>query len=281
MNAMSRAWPAAVLAAVVSLFPTAGARADDVHPLLQAGFRAMHGLDFASSEAAFAEYERLRPDDPLGYAAHAAEVLFREFDRLRVLDAEFYVDDKKLFGEHDLSPDPAVRLQLFVLAERAKDLAAAVLHQDSGNEQALFASALAHGLMADYKALVERKYWAAAKLGRAGLKDATELLDVNPEFYDAYIWPGVTNYVVGSLPFPLRWLAKLRGFPGDKMRGIDHLELVAEKGTLLKPYAKTLLVVARLRAKDRAAARALLADLSSEFPTNPLFEKHARRLEAP
>jgi hypothetical protein len=269
-----------MLAVVLAFALSAVSRAQefDVDPALEAGFRDMYGMNFDGCEARFAEYKRVHATDPLGDAALAACVLFKEFNRVEVLDAEFYTDDKKLFGDRKIAPDPEVKRRLTAATDHAIELASGVLRRNPQSQPALFARAMANGLMADYGALVERRYLASAKLGRIALDDANTLLRVNSTFYDAYIWPGVANYVVGSLAFPLRWLARLRGYPGDKERGIANLQLAADKGHLLKPYAKILLVVTNLRSKNRAAAHALLVDLSTEFPTNPLFAKHARRL---
>ena len=268
---------AVVFAVAISALP--GAQGFDVDPALEAGFRDMYGMNFDGCETRFTEYKRVHPTDPFGDAALAACILFKEFNRVEVLDAEFYTDDKKLFGDRKIAPDPEVKRRLTSATDRAIELANGMLRQNAQSQQALFARAMANGLMADYGALVERRYLASSKLGRAALDDANTLLRVNPSFYDAYIWPGVANYVVGSLAFPLRWLAKLRGYPGDKERGIADLQLAADKGTLLKPYAKILLVVTSLRSKNRTAAHTLLVELSAEFPTNSLFAKHARRLD--
>jgi hypothetical protein len=76
-------------------------------------------------------------------------------------------------------------------------------------------------------------------------------------------------------------MAKLRGLPGSKETAIRDLRIAADKGSLLKPYAKILLTVTYLREKRKGEAQALLAELSLEFPANPLFDKHARRLATP
>ena len=248
-------------------------------PLLQAGFQDMYAMDFPGCERRFLEYARLEPADPLGDAAHAACILFKEFQRAQVLDAEFYTDDKKLFGKRTIEPDAEAHARLTALTDRAIERAAEVLQRNPRDEHALFARAMANGLKADALALLDHRYLAASRIGKIALADADTLVALNPTTYDAYIWPGVSNYVAGSLPFPLRWLAKLRGFPTDTRRGIANLELAAEKGQLLKPYAKILLVVVHLRAADRAAAYTLLKELSAEFPSNPVFQKHVRRLE--
>jgi len=174
-----------------------------------------------------------------------------------------------------------VKRRLFELTGRARQLAGELKRREPTSEDALFALAFSNGLEADYTFLVEKSIRAAAKPGRAGYENAKRLLQVNPEFHDAYIWTGVTNYVVASLPAPMRWLAKLRGYPGSKETASKNLRMAAENGTLLKPYAKILLVVIHLREKKKPAAQALLAELSLEFPENPLFAKHARRLQTP
>src|SRR5438132_561409 len=91
-----------------------------IDPRLATAFQEMYALDFANSESHFAEYVREQPADPFGYAASAACVLFTELDRLKALDAEFYVDDKKLFAEPQGKADPHSRQRLFELTGKAR-----------------------------------------------------------------------------------------------------------------------------------------------------------------
>ena len=273
-----RAWDALRLAAFAVLALSRSARPDTLDAQLEAGFRAMYALDFPLSEKHFAEHERLQPADPLGYAAEAACVLFTELNRLGVLEAEFYADDKKLFAKTKPRPGPPMRERLFTLTTRAQQVAEVELQRDPTDDAALFALALANGVLADYNALIEHRYWASLKFGKAGYEFAQKLVRVNPMFYDAYVSTGATNYIVGSLPAPVRWLARLGGLNGNKQTGLKQLHLAAEKGRYLKPYAKILLALAYLRDKNKPAAAALVAELSSEFPSNPLFEKQAKRL---
>ncbi|HEX4998980.1 MAG TPA: hypothetical protein VFY29_12195 [Terriglobia bacterium] len=245
---------------------------------LQAGFRAMYALDFAASERHFSEYRKRNPDDAFGYAADAARVLFTELHRLGALDAELYVDDKHLLAETRGKPDKDVKRRIEELTAKAQKVARDALEQDPANENAMFALAFANGLEADYAFLIEKDRRAAAKPGRLGYDYAKRLIEKNAEFNDAYIWTGVTNYVVASLPFPIRWLAKLRGYPGSKDTAIKDLRRASERGSLLKPYARILLAVTFLRENRKDDARKLLESLAAEFPANPLFQKHARRL---
>ena len=46
----------------------------------------------------------------------------------------------------------------------------------------------------------------------------------------------------------------------------------------MRPYARILLATTFLREKKKNEAKTLLEELSVEFPGNPIFAKHARRL---
>jgi len=66
---------------------------------------------------------------------------------------------------------------------------------------------------------------------------------------------------------------------GDKDGGIAELQMTAEKGQLLAPFARILLAIAYVRDKNTGPARELLLGLKREFPENGLFSKELARLE--
>jgi hypothetical protein len=49
---------------------------------------------------------------------------------------------------------------------------------------------------------------------------------------------------------PVRWLLKMGGLPGDKQGGIADLQLTAQHGHYLAPFARILLAIACVRDKD-------------------------------
>jgi hypothetical protein len=61
--------------------------------------------------------------------------------------------------------------------------------------------------------------------------------------------------------------------------GIQKLKLTAANGRYLRPYARLLLAVAALRAKDRSGAKELLTGLVREFPANRLYVEELARLK--
>src|SRR6266567_1797044 len=92
---------------------------------------------------------------------------------------------------------------------------------------------------------------------KKGAAYAQRLLKLNPQFYDAYLTTGMTEYVIGSLPFFVRWFIKVENINGNKEQGIKTVEIVARKGHFLKPFAKILLAMAHLREKQPRAAETL------------------------
>jgi hypothetical protein len=57
------------------------------------------------------------------------------------------------------------------------------------------------------------------------------------------------------------------------------LQLSAEHGRFLAPFARILLAIAYVRDKNKTEARQVLAGLRTEFPDNPLFDREISRLD--
>jgi hypothetical protein len=58
---------------------------------------------------------------------------------------------------------------------------------------------------------------------------------------------------------------------GDRARGLEELQLAADHGNYLRPFAKIFLALAFEREHQMDHARVLLTELTAEFPSNPLF----------
>jgi hypothetical protein len=248
-------------------------------PSVEHGYRLMYGLEFDAAEREFVELQRMSPADPLSPASRAANLLFREFDRLGILQSDLFQDDSTFVHHSRPSPDPLLAARFEGRCNEAELVAQKRLANAPRDRDALFAMTLVHGLRADYASLIERRNMAALSHTRQANTWARTLLAIAPDYYDAYLATGISSYLVGSLPAPLRWVLRVGGYDGDKARGVRELTLTAERGRLLGPFARILLAVASLRGHDTARARALLTSLSRDFPTNPLFARELRRLD--
>ena len=103
---------------------------------------------------------------------------------------------------------------------------------------------------------------------------------MDPGCYDARVATGFSKYVIGSMAAPVRWILRLGGISGDKNAGIAELQMTAQHGHYLAPFARILLAIAYVREKDRPRAREILASLRDEFPRNPLFAREIARLDS-
>jgi hypothetical protein len=276
-------WGALVLLCGSLFFLGLRASAADVpvmRPSLEKGFRLLYNLDFVHAHEEFLSWQQQHPEDPLGPTCEAAGLLFSEFQRLGVLEGQFYEDNKAFESRRKLDPDPAIRDLFGTTLDRAESLARARLSNDSKNRDALFAMTLAAGLRADYTALVEKRNLASLHYTKLANDWAGQLLAVDPDCYDAHLATGVNNYIVGSMATPVRWLLRLDGVAGDKQKGMAQLQLTAEHGHFLAPFARIMLAIAFKREKDPVKARQVLDSLREEFPSNPLFAREIARIDA-
>jgi hypothetical protein len=248
-------------------------------PRIEAGYRQMYNLDFNLAHQTFADWERQHPEDPLGPVSNAAAYLFAEFDRLKILQSELFVEDG-LFKRHPkVNPDPDVRRHFDAELSKAEQLSNDILGRAPRNADAMFAKILTLGLRADYLSLIEKRNLDALKIIKTGRETADQLLAIEPSYYDAYLAIGVENYLVSLKPAPVRWMLQMGGAQADRERGIQDLTLTAEKGHYLSPYARLLLAVAALRSKDRQRAHEILSELAREFPHNRLYTEELARLQ--
>jgi hypothetical protein len=246
--------------------------------LLDLGYRQMYSLDFTEAHRTFQAWESAHPEDPMGPVSDAAAYLFAEFDRLHILQSEFFVQNDTFLNRAKPGADPLVKQEFEIDLARGQQLADGRLGKAPKDRNALFASLLRIGLRADYLALVEKRYLASLREVKMARLLAEQLLAKDPSCYDAYLAIGVENYMLSLKPAPVRWLLRLGGAQTDKDEGIQNLRLTAEKGRYLRPYAQLLLAVAALRDHDPGRAKRLLKELASEFPHNPLYGQELARL---
>jgi hypothetical protein len=246
---------------------------------LDRGFSLLYNLDFGGAHQVFLSWQQEHPEDPMGPACDAAGFLFSEFSRLGVLEAQFYADDQAFEARKKLAPDPAVRERFYAALDQADSRARSRLSRNPKDRDALFALTMSSGLKADYAGLIEKRNLASLHYTKEATAWAEQLQAVDPECYDAHLASGVSQYIIGSIAAPVRWLVRLGGVSGDKQKGIAELQLTAQRGHYLAPFARILLAIAYVREKDKSRARELLISLRNEFPQNPLFTQEIARLD--
>jgi hypothetical protein len=239
----------------------------------------MYDFDFAGSHQALDSYIAAHPEEALPYGFRASAYLFSELDRLGILESEFLSDDEKIAEKRKkMEPDPDTRRKFLQAVSDTESRANAALKINPNDKDALFALCVAQGVSTDYMAFVEKRQIASLSLAKKSNTNAQRLLKIDPKFYDAYLTTGVSEYMLGSLPFFVRWFVRFDNVDGNKEKGIDRLEMVSREGHFFRPFSKILLGIIALREKRPRDAQRLLTELAHEFPRNPLFRKELAKV---
>ena len=241
-------------------------------------FDHLYNFNFPAAHGDINQYVGAHPKEPLGYAIRSAAYLFYELDRLGILETEFLISDKHIAEKKALRPDPQVRALFLKSLEDAQSRAEAALAANPRDRQALFAMSIVEGVTTDYMAFVEKHQIASLSPAKRSNSYAQQLLKLNPPCVDAYITAGISEYMVGSLPFFIRWFVHFDNVQGSKDQGIKNLELVVREGHYFKPFAMILLSIIDLREKRPRETEKLLESLAHDYPSNPLFRRELARM---
>jgi len=248
---------------------------------LEGAITRMYDFDFSASHQILDRYIAAHPAEPLPYGFRASAYLFSELDRLGILESEFFSDDDKIAEKKKkMEPDQVTRMKFLKAVSDAESRATVVLKTDPNDKDALFAMCVAQGVSTDYMAFVEKRQISSLTMARKSNGYAQRLLKLDPKFYDAYLTAGVSEYMLGSLPFFVRWFVHFENVDGNKQKGIDRLEMVSREGHFFRPFAKILLGIIALREKRPRDAQRLLTELIHEYPGNPLFRKELTKVSS-
>ena len=239
--------------------------------LLDSGFSDLYRLDFQAAREKFLTYQQMEPADPMGKAAEAASYLYEEFNEKGVFSSAFFLNDDKFLGGVSGKPSENRNDAFLRVNGIARQMAEENLKSNARDPHGLLVLTMTDGMESDYDALIEKKQLAGLSMMRRAEGEATALLAIDPDAQDAYLALGASNYVIGSLPAYKRFFLKIGGVHGDKDRGIQQMQQAAEHGHYLKPFAKILLALGYEREHQKDRARVLLAELTAQFPENPVF----------
>jgi tetratricopeptide (TPR) repeat protein len=238
--------------------------------LRRSGLDALYNIDYEKANRDFKEIVRLYPNHPGGYQLLAARLWIKTLYESRRLQSSLY-SSEGFYSSGDDKVDPKIVTEFRNLTREARRLAEAKLKQEPKNIEALDFLANTEGLKAAFEEAVERRHFAALRDGNDAVNHHREVLKLDPKYIDAQITIGLYEYVVGSLPLPVKILAGATGFRGSKKRGLKMLEQVAAEGRWAQDDAKSVLVLLYTREKRYADVVKLTRELSAKYPRNYLL----------
>ena len=234
------------------------------------GYKALYNLDYQGARRNFTEMTKLLPSHPAGAQCLAATIWIQQLNQSWRLKASLYNNDAYAGSKEKV--DRKVVEEFREATRRAKALSEARLREQPGNLEALYFLGATEGLESAFAAGIEHRFMAALRSGSRSVDRHREVLKRAPDYRDAELTIGLYNYIVGSLPLTVKFLAGTMGVRGSKKRGLESLERVASEGHWARDVARVLLVDLYKREKRWQDAANVANELSSRYPRNYFFK---------
>ena len=126
------------------------------------------------------------------------------------------------------------------------------------------------GLQASYIASVEGRLMAGFKAARRSYDECEQALTLDPSKKEPQLVVGTYRYIVSTLSLPMRWMAYVAGFGGNKERGLKMIEETAASNAENRTDAQFALVLLYNRERRFDDALRVLAALRKQYPRNRL-----------
>ena len=236
--------------------------------LYKKGTDHFYNLEYDQAIAAFEKLRDAAPDNPSRQNDVATAYFYKQLYLAGVLQGDLFNSSNKFFRTRKIQMDPAITNAFWEANDAAIRICQQRLKSNEADEEALYSCGVAYATRSTYQGLIERSKFGFLSNARKGNDYHARLIRLNPRYYDAYLIPGLLDFVLGSLPKSLKVLLYLAGLSGDKQRGMQAVKSVTEWGQEAKEAAKILLTIMYRREKRHADARRVVQDLAELFPRN-------------
>jgi tetratricopeptide (TPR) repeat protein len=248
-------------------------------PEVMQAFQLFYNMDYDAAMPRFEKIHGEHPGDPMATAYLLDAVLFRELNRLDLLDTTFYANDGFLTGKHTVVENPQVRDRVKALGDEAINEANAQLKKNPNDVNALFARGWVRSLEATYSAMVERAFVGGMKQALGAHGDCEKVLQLDPKYVDAELVTGVYQYVVGAVSIAFKVVIGFIGIHGSKGTGLALLRDDSERGVITRVEANTSMMLFLRREGKYEAAVEIAHKLADEYPHDYLFRLEEGNLE--
>jgi len=228
-------------------------RPNQLHSYLRQGIEKVFNLEPQSAGVHLQKAVDLDQENPTGYAFSALQNLFFYEISLDQKEREKYQESMLRYVSE------AVARGLSRIEKNPKD------------GQAYFAMALAKIIKVRW-AIGQKQYRIVAQ-ETSNIWDYLEKAKTeDPQNYDTYFLMGLLHYHLDHLPPLARFFSSLLIASGDSKKGLQELELAAQKGDLLKELAQSELASVYVNfEKQPARALPIARELRKRFPRNYNF----------
>ena len=270
--AMTRA---AVISAVLSavLIAPVPARANSESVALRArGAAETYNLDRDRAVEIFRQAVAADPQDAAAYRGLASALWLSITFRRGNMTVDDYLGSSVSRPRTPAAPPPAEIAAAFNDAiEHALAIARARVAANPRDAGAHYELGAAIGLRASYVATVDGSVLGAFRAAKSAYEEHEKVLALDPKRKDAGLIVGTYRYIVATLALPLRLVAYVAGFGGDRQKGLTLVEDAATYAGDNQADARFALLLLYNREHRYDDALTMLATLRERFPRNRLM----------
>ncbi|MEK6303386.1 MAG: tetratricopeptide repeat protein [Acidobacteriota bacterium] len=236
------------------------------------GNDAVYSLEYKTAREIFNRMTKLAPEHPAGYVYLANNLWLETLNASRRLTTSVYTGGS--FYSQDANEDKANQKrdrEFNDFIKQAIAAATARLVKNPKDVEAMYYQASAIGLRAAYSTSVKRSFRRAIGDANESVKIQRQVIKLDPEYIDSYLSIGLYEFVIDSLPLGWKILARLAGLKGSKKKGIEHLELVTQRGKYAADDARVVLIALYSKQNQPEKSVELITQLATKYPRNYLF----------
>lgn len=227
------------------LFPSWVWSVESLEQKAHRGLEALILPDFPKSHEVFQEMMRDEPKDALGYLGESLAIWWQSAVELK-------------------EQDEKARAVLYASIEKTVAVAEEMVKTGTDQARGQMYLGAAYGLRGRQDA-ARKNYFKAYLDGRRAYDLQTQAYTANPELHDTALGLGLYNYYVAALPKIVRVLTFIKG--GDRKKGLEQLQLAAEKGNFTRIPAKLFLMGIMLNPeKNPTEALRITGELRKSYP---------------
>jgi tetratricopeptide (TPR) repeat protein len=234
------------------------------------GLQLGYNLDHADAQAAFKEAIAADPGDPASYRLAAASVWTDLLFTQGTITVGDYLGEAR-DSVSRAAPPAALDAAFHDALHRAMTLSEERLQRHPSDADAHYQVGAAYGYLASYTATVQGRLLGSFGAARRAYHEHERALELDPRRKDAGLVVGMYRYAVSSLPPPVRLVAHLAGFGGDRDRGLRMVEDAARYPSDAQPNALFTLILMYNREARYDDALRVIAELQQRFPRNRLL----------
>jgi len=235
------------------------------------GFADIFNLDYDHAGQVFESLQKEYPRHPAPPLYLACIVWLEEMLRRQDLSLDRFIAAGYFSRKTSQTMPPEKRAAFFEDLARCQARVRAILQKDRRDQDGRYFMAMSYGLQASFAVTIDHSPREAFSSGSRAYGYCKQLIEEDPNFYDAYLTTGIYEYIAGSIPWYMKWLTFFIGIRGSKEEGMEHLELASDKGPYVRNEAELALMVLQVRERRYAEALERARYLSGRFPRNFIF----------